>query len=121
MSSPITPQVIDKKHPMPPVSGQPHPDVLVVQEALAKLQPGENVPAGPIARKIGLDPKDDTFYRRAKTARDRLRRDGINVVAVPGEGFLRETAEQTLARHIGRERRVRSNDILQEYFGGEDV
>jgi hypothetical protein len=83
---------------------QPHPDVAIVRSLLAEIKPGEIMPYDKVAASISMTPKHPAFYSRHSTARNQLRRQGINIVVVPGEGFLRETTEQTLARHQGRER-----------------
>jgi len=84
---------------------QPHPDVAIVRSLLAEIEPGEIMPYEEVAASISMKPSHPSFYSRHSTARNQLRKDGINIVVVPGKGFLRETAEQTLARHQGRERK----------------
>ena len=89
-----------------PIPSQPHPDVAIVKAALLHdCQPGTVCPAATIAAAIQLKPTDPIFYRRQKKARDQLRREGVNIVSVRGEGFLRETPDQTMGRHQGRERK----------------
>jgi hypothetical protein len=78
--------------------------VAVIQSALAEIKPGEIMPYDKAAAVLSLTTKDPVFYRRAASARANLRRQGISIIAVHGQGFLRETAAQTLARCNGRER-----------------
>ena len=91
--------------PSPPIPGQPHPDVAIVKDALRQIELGATISYDAVAQCIGLKPTNHVFRRRAHTARKQLRREGLNVVTVRGIGFLRQTADQTLAQHQGLERK----------------
>ncbi len=87
-----------------PVPGQPHPDVEIVKGLLRPLVDGSTISKTAVSAALG-NPPDDVLYRRVKTARDQLRRDeGIDIVAVRGEGYHRQLGVETLARHQGAER-----------------
>lgn len=88
----------------PPIPRMPHPDVAVVKSVLREIQPGDILPFDAVTKALGYDARTGPGYRRAATARNQLRREGISVV-IAGDGFLYETPEQTLARHQGRERK----------------
>lgn len=91
---------------MPPVLHQPHPDVEIIAAIFRKMVPGEVQPYDIAAKAVDMSPNDPVFFRRALAARRRLVRERISVVAAGGKrGFLRETPQQTVARHAGRERR----------------
>lgn len=91
--------------PTPPVPGQPHPDTDIIMAVLREIAPGQVQPYEVAAKAVGLDPADAVFKRRAATARNRLRRERVNIAVVTGQGFLRETAQQSLANYRGRTRK----------------
>ena len=88
----------------PPIPGVPHPDVAVVTSVLREIESGGILPFEAVSKVLGYDARSAPGYRRAATARKHLRREGLNVI-ITRIGFLRETSEQTLARHQGRERK----------------
>ena len=106
-----------------PLPGPVHPDVMMLRNVLLEIPLGELLAYAAAAKTIGLGADDPAFRRRARTARAQLRRSGVNVVVVPGEGFLREKPEQTLARMEGRERRSMNRKARKvgESLAGIDV
>ncbi len=90
--------------PAPPVPGQPHPDVKIVEAILSEVPPGGTIAYTEIGKAIGVADLQ-IIQRRERTARNRLLYQGVHFEAVPGVGLTRLTSLQTLARHQGRERR----------------
>ena len=88
-----------------PIPRMPHPDVAIVKSVLREAKPGEIVPYEAVEKALGYSVRMAPGYSRTKTARNQLRHEGMNIVAVPGVGFLHETGEQALATHDGYERK----------------
>jgi hypothetical protein len=87
--------------PVPPVPGQPHPDVELIETELERLAPGEMVPYDPFEALLGYSVRRGVGYARMCTARRRLLSKGINIVVVRGEGLMRQTDAQTVATEAG--------------------
>ena len=101
-----------------PINGEPHPDVYIIQNVLEQLKPGEEVAQEVLCKSIGLTLADwKVVQRRVTRARSRLRREGVNIVAVRGKGYIREMPLATTTRVMERERgslRRKATKALQE-------
>lgn len=86
-----------------PIPREPHPDVAIVRHVFEAMKPAETIPVAIVASAIGVAPDNPILYRRAKTARDQLRKAGI-VIVCSDKTFVRLNSDQVLDRHQGRER-----------------
>lgn len=85
-----------------PVPGQPHPDVAILVGAIRMLKMGENLTFEQAAGAISCDNPEIVRRRMFAARRIALRDYGINIVAMHGIGWHRETDSETVARASGR-------------------